>query len=125
MRARHPRLITVDISGYGDFGPYKDRRAYDLLVQAEAAVKAAANNVNGASAQVANLAAHLASAESHDLLAKLIPHATVLADKLLETIGRMKSLHAQLGHSRPEWKPSAELIAAIRFLEFNASGARR
>jgi len=35
MRAAHPRLITVDISGYGDHGPYKDRRAYDLLVQAE------------------------------------------------------------------------------------------
>jgi crotonobetainyl-CoA:carnitine CoA-transferase CaiB-like acyl-CoA transferase len=35
MRAEHKRLITVDISGYGDFGPYKDRRAYDLLVQAE------------------------------------------------------------------------------------------
>lgn len=35
MRARNRRLITVDISGYGDHGPYKDRRAYDLLVQAE------------------------------------------------------------------------------------------
>jgi crotonobetainyl-CoA:carnitine CoA-transferase CaiB-like acyl-CoA transferase len=35
MRAKHQRLITVDISGYGDHGPYKDRRAYDLLVQAE------------------------------------------------------------------------------------------
>ncbi|HEY6982985.1 CaiB/BaiF CoA-transferase family protein [Reyranella sp.] len=35
MRARDRRLITVDISGYGDHGPYKDRRAYDLLVQAE------------------------------------------------------------------------------------------
>jgi crotonobetainyl-CoA:carnitine CoA-transferase CaiB-like acyl-CoA transferase len=35
MRARHKRLITVDISGYGDHGPYKNRRAYDLLVQAE------------------------------------------------------------------------------------------
>jgi crotonobetainyl-CoA:carnitine CoA-transferase CaiB-like acyl-CoA transferase len=35
MRARHPRLITVDISGYGDHGPYRERRAYDLLVQAE------------------------------------------------------------------------------------------
>jgi crotonobetainyl-CoA:carnitine CoA-transferase CaiB-like acyl-CoA transferase len=35
MRAKHRKLITVDISGYGDFGPYKDRRAYDLLVQAE------------------------------------------------------------------------------------------
>ena len=35
MRARDKRLIAVDISGYGDHGPYKDRRAYDLLVQAE------------------------------------------------------------------------------------------
>jgi len=35
MRAEHKRLITVDVSGYGDHGPYKNRRAYDLLVQAE------------------------------------------------------------------------------------------
>jgi itaconate CoA-transferase len=35
MRAKDTRLITVDISGYGNRGPYKDRRAYDLLVQAE------------------------------------------------------------------------------------------
>lgn len=35
MRAAHKRLITVDISGYGDHGPYRNRRAYDLLVQAE------------------------------------------------------------------------------------------
>jgi len=35
MRAANKRLITVDVSGYGDHGPYKNRRAYDLLVQAE------------------------------------------------------------------------------------------
>jgi itaconate CoA-transferase len=35
LRARHPRLITCDISGYGSDGPYRDMRAYDLLVQAE------------------------------------------------------------------------------------------
>lgn len=35
MRARDRSLIAVDVSGYGDHGPYKDRRAYDLLVQAE------------------------------------------------------------------------------------------
>ena len=35
MRAAHKKLITVDVSGYGDHGPYKNRRAYDLLVQAE------------------------------------------------------------------------------------------
>jgi itaconate CoA-transferase len=31
----HPRLIVCDISGYGDCGPYVDKKAYDLLVQAE------------------------------------------------------------------------------------------
>ncbi len=35
LRARHPRLITVDISGYGAGHAYSDMKAYDLLVQAE------------------------------------------------------------------------------------------
>jgi crotonobetainyl-CoA:carnitine CoA-transferase CaiB-like acyl-CoA transferase len=34
LRAAHPRLVTVDISGYGD-SPSADLKAYDLLVQAE------------------------------------------------------------------------------------------
>ncbi|GAA5067531.1 CoA transferase [Streptomyces similanensis] len=34
--AAHPRLIAVDISGYGAGGPYADKRAYDMLVQCEA-----------------------------------------------------------------------------------------
>jgi crotonobetainyl-CoA:carnitine CoA-transferase CaiB-like acyl-CoA transferase len=40
LRARHPRLITCDISGYGDTGPYAQMKAYDLLVQAEAGLAA-------------------------------------------------------------------------------------
>ena len=35
LRHRHPRLITCDISGYGEQGPYREMKAYDLLVQAE------------------------------------------------------------------------------------------
>ncbi len=35
LRERYPRLITVDISGYGDRGDYAQMKAYDLLVQAE------------------------------------------------------------------------------------------
>jgi len=36
LRARHPRLITCSISGYGPDGPYRDAKAYDLLIQSEA-----------------------------------------------------------------------------------------
>jgi crotonobetainyl-CoA:carnitine CoA-transferase CaiB-like acyl-CoA transferase len=35
LRERYPRLITVDISGYGETGEYATMKAYDLLVQAE------------------------------------------------------------------------------------------
>jgi itaconate CoA-transferase len=35
LRERHPRLVVCDISGYGGDGPQRDRKAYDLLVQAE------------------------------------------------------------------------------------------
>jgi itaconate CoA-transferase len=35
LREKYPRLITVDISGYGEEGDYASMKAYDLLVQAE------------------------------------------------------------------------------------------
>jgi len=35
LRARYPRLVTLDISGYGETGEYATMKAYDLLVQAE------------------------------------------------------------------------------------------
>ena len=35
LRKRNPRLITCNISGYGTDGPYRNMKAYDLLVQAE------------------------------------------------------------------------------------------
>ncbi|HEX9057528.1 MAG TPA: CaiB/BaiF CoA-transferase family protein [Ktedonobacterales bacterium] len=35
LRAAHPRLIVCDISGYGATGPYRDKKAYDLLAQCE------------------------------------------------------------------------------------------
>jgi len=35
LTKRHERLIVCSISGYGDTGPYAERKAYDLLIQAE------------------------------------------------------------------------------------------
>ena len=36
LREQQPRLIVCDISGYGGDGPYRDKKAYDLLIQSEA-----------------------------------------------------------------------------------------
>ena len=36
LHAQHPRLVVCDISGYGGDGPFRDKKAYDLLIQAEA-----------------------------------------------------------------------------------------
>ncbi len=36
LRAWHPRLICCSVSGYGPDGPYRQKKAYDLLVQCEA-----------------------------------------------------------------------------------------
>lgn len=38
LRRRYPRLIICNLSGYGSTGPYRDKRAYDLLIQSETAL---------------------------------------------------------------------------------------
>jgi itaconate CoA-transferase len=38
LHREHPRLIICSISGYGEDGPYAARKAYDMLIQAEAGV---------------------------------------------------------------------------------------
>jgi len=40
LSQRFPRLVVCDISGYGDAGPYRDKKAYDLLIQSEAGLLA-------------------------------------------------------------------------------------
>ena len=40
LRRDHPRLIVCSVSGYGESGPYAGRKAYDLLIQAEAGLAA-------------------------------------------------------------------------------------
>jgi itaconate CoA-transferase len=42
----HPRLIVVDMSGYGSNGPFGDKKAYDLLVQAESGLLSVTGTVD-------------------------------------------------------------------------------
>jgi formyl-CoA transferase len=37
LSQKYPRLVVCDISGYGGDGPYREKKAYDLLIQSEAA----------------------------------------------------------------------------------------
>ncbi len=36
LRQKYPKLIVCNLSGYGASGPYRDKKAYDLLIQSEA-----------------------------------------------------------------------------------------
>lgn len=47
LRREHPRLITCDISGYGETGPYAKMKAYDLLVQAESGLASVTGRPEG------------------------------------------------------------------------------
>jgi len=73
LRPRLPRLIVCDISGYGSDGPYRDKKAYDLLVQAEAgllSVTGTPEHVVRAGISVADIAAGMYAYSS--ILAALI-----------------------------------------------------
>ncbi|RAI45503.1 CaiB/BaiF CoA transferase family protein [Rhodoplanes roseus] len=67
LREAHPRLIVCSISGYGETGPYAQRKAYDLLVQAEtglASVTGGPSEPSRAGCSVADIAAGLAAYEA-------------------------------------------------------------
>jgi formyl-CoA transferase len=49
LRKAYPKLIMCTITGYGDTGPYADRKAYDLLIQAESGLASITGGPEGAS----------------------------------------------------------------------------
>jgi itaconate CoA-transferase len=73
LRAKHPKLITCSISGYGSGGPAEQRKAYDLLIQAEAgflSVTGTRNDMAKAGISIADIAAGVTA--YHSILAALI-----------------------------------------------------
>ena len=49
LKKDYPALISCTISGYGDEGPYADRKAYDLLIQAESGLASITGGADGPS----------------------------------------------------------------------------
>ena len=70
LRPKYPRLIVCDISGYGSDGPYRDKKAYDLLIQAEAGLL----SVTGTPEQMARAGISVA-----DIAAGMYAYSGILA----------------------------------------------
>src|SRR3954468_13583087 len=47
LRREHPRLIVCSVSGYGESGPHAQRKAYDMLIQAEAGLASVTGGPEG------------------------------------------------------------------------------
>jgi itaconate CoA-transferase len=95
VRRKHPRLVVCEVSGYGSTGPYRDKKAYDLLVQSEAAVL----SVTGTPDAPAKVGISVA-----DISAGMYAFSSVLAALLYrEKTGEGASLEVSLFDSLAEW----------------------
>ena len=95
LRARHPRLIVCDISGYGNDGPYRDRKAYDLLIQGEAGFL----SVTGTPGEPAKAGASIA-----DIAAGMYAYSSILSALLLrERTSAGSHIDVSMLESLAEW----------------------
>ena len=95
LRARHPRLITVSISGYGDEGPYRLLKAYDLLVQAESGLSAITGTAEGMTRVGVSVC---------DIAAGMTAHQAVLqALYARERTGEGRHIAVSLFHALTDW----------------------
>jgi itaconate CoA-transferase len=95
LRETNPRLITVDISGYGNRGDYAQMKAYDLLVQAESGLA----NVTGHPAGPGRVGVSVC-----DIACGMAAHAGIL-EALIERgiTGRGKGLEVSLFDGMADW----------------------
>jgi itaconate CoA-transferase len=99
LHAKHPRLIVCDISGYGDDpvnpGPYRDKKAYDLLIQSEAGFL----SVTGSSDEPAKAGCSVA-----DIAAGMYAYSNILAALIQRgKTGRGCRLDVSMLESMVEW----------------------
>jgi len=116
LAARHPRLVACQLSGYGDDGPYADRKAYDLLVQAEAGVLA----VTGSPAEPAKAGISIA-----DIAGGMYAYSGILAALLQrERTGRGGVVRTSLFAALAEWMSHPMLLTALTGSPPYRNGAR-
>ena len=95
VRRAHPQLIVCEISGYGSSGPYRDKKAYDLLVQSEAGVL----SITGTPGEPAKVGISVA-----DIAAGMYAFSSVLAALLRRNkTGEGSSLEVSLFDALAEW----------------------
>ena len=95
LAPRNPGLIVCDISGYGDGGPYTEKKAYDLLIQSESGFL----SVTGTPEQTAKSGLSIA-----DIAAGMYSYSAILA-ALLERgrTGRGRRLEISMLEAMAEW----------------------
>lgn len=95
LRARNECLITMDISGYGDDGPYAQMKAYDLLVQCETGLA----SITGAPEQPGRVGVSIC-----DIACGMYAHAAILEALIArEKTGVGKALAVSLFDALAEW----------------------
>ena len=95
VRREYPRAVVCEISGYGSTGPYRDKKAYDLLVQSEAGMLA----ITGTEDQPAKVGISVA-----DISAGMYAFSGVLAALLRrQKTGEGSALEVSLFESLGEW----------------------
>jgi crotonobetainyl-CoA:carnitine CoA-transferase CaiB-like acyl-CoA transferase len=95
LRARYPRLITVDISGYGQTGEYATMKAYDLLVQAESGLASITGHPAGPGR---------VGVSACDIACGMNAHAAVLEALIARGItGRGRGIEVSLFDGMADW----------------------
>ncbi len=95
LTEQYPRLIYCSISGYGEEGPYRDHKAYDLLIQGESGLLA----INGVPEQAARVGISVC-----DIAAGETAHGAILrALYTRERTGKGRALEVSLFHTLADW----------------------
>jgi len=95
LSARKPGIIVCDISGYGETGPYRDKKAYDLMIQSESGFV----SVTGSEQEPSKAGASIA-----DIAAGMYAYSNILAALLhRQQTGRGQHVEISMLESLVEW----------------------